>query len=128
MKPFFDACFGPFNDKHCYWVGILLLIRVIVLLTFAVGQDQNISLVAVNITAVLLLLSKAVFGDVYKKQYLSVWENSFLINLIILSMMTLYIQASGRGNQATLVYTAIGITFAKFIAIVFYHILRKREL
>ena len=127
IKPFFDAYFGPFKDKHCYWVGILLLIRVIVLLIFAIVQDPDISLIAVNIAAVLLLLSKAVFGDVYKKQYLSVWENSFLINLIILSLMTLYIRASGGGNQATLVYTAVGITFSQFITMVLYHIIMKRR-
>ena len=127
MKPFFDAYFGPFKDKLCYWVGILLLIRVVVLLTFAVIQDPNISLVAVNIAVTLILLSRTMLGDVYKKRSLSIWENSFFLNLIILSLMTLYIQASG-GNQAALVYTAVSITFAQFIAIVFYHILRKREL
>ena len=125
MKPFFDAYFGPFKDKHCYWVGILLLFRVVVLLVFAIVQDPNISLVAVNIAA-LILLSKTVIGNVYKKRYLSIWENSFFINLIILSLMTLYFRASG-GNQAALVYIAVSITFAQFIAIVFYHILRKRE-
>ena len=43
MKPFFDAYIGPFKDKHCYWVGILLLVRVVVLLIFALVQDPNIS-------------------------------------------------------------------------------------
>ena len=127
MKPFFDAYFGPFKDKHCYWVGILLLIRVVILLIFAIVQDPNISLVSVNIVAALILLSRTLLGNVYKKRSLSIWENSFFINLIILSLMTLYIRASG-GNQAALVYTAVGITFAQFIAIVFYHILTKREL
>ena len=127
MKPFFDAYFGPFKDKHCYWVGILLLTRVVVLLMFAIVQDPNITLVAVNIVAALILLSRTAIGDVYKKRYLSILENSFFINLIILSLITLYIRASG-GNQAALVYTAVGITFAQFIAIVFYHILMKREL
>ena len=126
MKPFFDAYFGPFKDKHSYWVGILLLIRVIVLLVFAIVQDPNISLVAVNIAAALILLCKTVIGDVYKRRCLSIWENSFFINLIILSLITLYIRASGE-NQAALVYTAVGITFAQFITIVFYHILMKRE-
>ena len=126
MKPFFDAYFGPFKDKQCYWVGILLLFRVVVQLIFAIAQDPNISLVAVNIAA-LILLSRTMLGNVYKKWSLSIWENSFFINLIILSLMTLYIRASG-GNQAALVYTAVGITFAQFIAIVFYHILMKRVL
>ena len=75
----------------------------------------------------LILLSRTATGDVYKKRYLSIWKNSFFINLIILSLITLYIQASG-GNQAALVYTAVGITFSQFIAIVSYHVLMKREL
>ena len=126
MKPFFDAYFGPFKDKHCYWVGILLIIRVVVLLIFALVQDPNISLIAVNIAA-LMLLSRTVIGDVYKKRYLSIWENSFFINLIIFSLLTLYIRASG-GNQAALAYTAVGLTFAQFIAIILYHMLMRREL
>ena len=127
MKPFFDAYFGPFKDKHWYWVGILLLVRVILLLMFAIVQDPNINLVAVNIVAALIPLSKTVIGDVYKKRFLSIWESSFFINLMILSLMTLYFRLSG-GNQAAFVYTAVGITFAQFFAIVFYHILMKREL
>ena len=126
MKPFFDAYFGPLKDKHCYWVGILLIIRVVVLLIFALVQDPNISLIAVNIAA-LILLSRTVIGDVYKKRYLSIWENSFFINLMIFSLLTLYIRASG-GNQAALAYTAVGITFAQFIAIILYHMLMRREL
>ena len=77
--------------------------------------------------AALILLSRTAIRDVYKKRSLSIWENSFFLKLIILSLMTLYIRASGR-NQAALVYPAVGITFAQFIAIVFYHILMKREL
>ena len=78
MKPFFDAYFGPFKDKHWYWVGILLLVRVILLLMLAIVQDPNINLVAVNIVTALIPLSKTVIGDVYKKRFLSIWENSFL--------------------------------------------------
>ena len=89
MKPFFDAYIGPFKDKHWYWVGILLLLRVVVLLIFALVQDPNISLIAVNIAA-LILLSRTVIGDVYKKRYLSIWENSFFINLIILINNTIH--------------------------------------
>ena len=47
---------------------------------------------------------------------------------MILSLMTLYNRLSG-GNQAALVYTAVGITFAQLIAIfVFTIFLMKREL
>ena len=67
-------------------------------------------------------------GNVYKLRYLSMWENSFILNLIVLSLATLYIRSSG-GNQAALVYTAVGTTFCQFIAIVFYHLqMRLRKI
>ena len=51
MKPFFGAYFGLFKDKHCYWFGILLLIQVTLLFTFAIVQYLNVSIVAINIAA-----------------------------------------------------------------------------
>ena len=39
----------------------------------------------------------------------------------------MYVRANG-GNQAALVYTAVGTAFVQFIAIVLYHVLMKREL
>ena len=128
MKPFFDAYFGPYQDKQWHQVGILLLIRVILLLTFAISQDPNNGLVVTNIAATLILLSRTVLRDVYKLWYLSIWENSFILNLIVLSLATLYIRSSG-GNQAALVYTAVGTTFCQFIVIVFYHLqMRLRKI
>ena len=128
MKPFFDAYFGPYQDKHWHQVGTLLVIRVILLLTFAISQDPNNGLVVTNIAATLILLSRTVLGNVYKLRYLSMWENSFISNLIVLSLATLYIRSSG-GNQAALVYTAVGTTFCQFIAIVFYHLqMRLRKI
>ena len=55
MKPFFDAYFGLFKDKHCYWFGILLLIQVTLLFTFAIVQYLNVSIVAINIAAAFFL-------------------------------------------------------------------------
>ena len=34
-KPFFDAYFGQIKPKHHYWVGLLLLVRVVLLVLFA---------------------------------------------------------------------------------------------
>jgi len=66
-------------------------------------------------------------GKVYKKRFLLILENTFILNLTLLSLTTMYIRANG-GNQATLVYTAVGTAFVQFVAIVFYHVLMKREL
>ena len=128
MKPFFDAHFGPFKNKHGYWFGIMLLFRVKLFLVYAITQtNPNIGLLVTAIVGVLVLLRSTVIGNVYKKHYLSILEMSFILNLTLLSLTTLYIRANG-GNQAALVYTAAGTAFAQFVAIVFYHVLMKREL
>ena len=128
MKPFFDAHFGPFKDKHGYWFGIMLLVRVKLFLVYAITQtNPNIGLLITAIVGVLVLLSSTVVGNVYKKHFLSILENSFILNLTLLSLTTMYIRANG-GNQAALVYTAVGTAFVQFVAIVLYHVLIKREL
>jgi len=127
MKPFFDAHFGPFKDKRWYWFGIMLLVRVKLFLAYAVTQDPNIVLLITAIIGVLVLLSSTAMGKVYKKRFLSILENTFILNLTLLSLTSMYIRANG-GNQAALVYTAVGTVFVQFIAIVFYHVLMKREL
>ena len=66
-------------------------------------------------------------GNVYKKHFLLIFENTFILNLTLLSLTTMYIRASG-GDQAVLVYTAVGTAFVQFVTIVFYHVLMKREL
>ena len=128
MKPFFDAYFGPFKDKHGYWFGIMLLVRVKLFLVYAITQtNPNIGLLITAIVGVLVLLSSNVMRNVYNKHYLSILENSFILNLTLLSLTTMYIRANG-GYQAALVYTAVGTAFAQFVAIVLYHVLMKREL
>ena len=128
MKPFFDAYFGPFKDKHGYWFGIMLLFRVKLFLVHAITQtNPNIGLLVTAVVGVLVLLSSTVTGKVYKKQFLSILENTFILNLTLLSLTTMYIRANG-GNQAALVYTAVGTAFVQFVAIVLYHVLMKREL
>ena len=128
MKPFFDAHFGPFKDKRGYWFGIMLLVRVKLFLVYAITQtNPNTGLLITAIVGVLVLLRSTVIENVYKKHFLSILEMSFILNLTLLSLTTMYIRANG-GNQAALVYTAVGTAFAQFVAIVLYHVLMKREL
>ena len=44
LKPIFDAHYGPFNDKHRYWFGVLLLARTTTLIV-SVLPDENSLLV-----------------------------------------------------------------------------------
>ena len=148
MKPVFDAYFGPFESHHRYWVGVLLLVRCVLLLIFSltVVNVPNVNLLVVGTTALVLLQystmntsrrveahreqqglarqASQVTGSCYEKWYLSLLENSFIFNLGVLALGTLYIGVDG-GKQAVLAYISVGVVFVQFIAIVLFHAIQK---
>jgi len=72
LKPFFDAYFGPFKDRHCYWIGTMLLVRVLLLLIFAANPTSapRVNLLAIVTASLVILMYEASVGNVYKKWYL----------------------------------------------------------
>ena len=121
LKPFFDAFTGPLKDEHHYWVGVLLLARFVTLLiVFAYISDGNgTALVSVTFTALLVL---AIPGSKYRNTGLIILEQSYILNLGLLSAGTLYVQyASFHGHQEFLFIFSVGIAFLQFVATVIYH-------
>ena len=122
LKPLFDAYLGPFKDKHCYWVGVLLLVRILLLIISAVNPNNapKVNLLAIGGTTLVLLAYTATAGKVYRKKYVSFLENSFLLNLGALAIGTLYTGGNGQGHTAV-VHTLVGIAFLQFVGIIFFH-------
>ena len=122
-KPFFDAYFGQLKPKHQYWVGLLLLVRIVLLLLFAATSAiiPKVNIVAIIIVALILILYQVYSGVVYKALYLSILENSFIIHLALLGIATLYMNIMNKPTSIV-IYISIGIVFVKFWAIVMYHI------
>ena len=121
LKPLFDAYTGPYKDKHCYWTGLILLVRAGLFLFVGVVQNVEnkppLSLLAITLTAVSLLIVQGVVGGVYKLIYLNFLENLFLANLIWFSSATLYTALVGW-SQVIAVYTSVGFSFIVFVIIV----------
>ena len=122
LKPLFDAYLGPFKDKHCYWVGVLLLVRAILFIISAVNPNNNpkVNLLAIGGSTLLLLAYEASAGKTYRKKYVSFLENSFLLNLGALAIGSLYTGGNGEGHTA-LVHTLVGIAFLQFLGIIIFH-------
>ena len=132
MKPFIDAYHAPYKPKHRYWPRLLLVLRLILLLVFALNpqQDPNINLLAILVGAGILQLWAWVSGGVYKNWCLDALEGSFVLNLILLAAATYYVNNS-KGNKLAVGYTSVIIALMKFIGILAYHIfqqLRHKEL
>ncbi len=137
LKPFFDAYTSPHVIKHRYrfWTGLLLFIRMICSIWFAVTSKNNEYKdygVALTVICILILSIIVFLGGIYKQQWLNILNASFYTNLTILSFFSFYSatrqpEFSGRGNetQITATYTSLVIAFVTFLFILAYHVYKR---
>jgi len=123
LKFFMDSYHAPYKAKHRYWPGLLLVLRFILFLIFAINpqQDPNINLLAILVGTGVLQLWAWTSGGVYKNNYLDALEGLFALNLIILVGSTMYANHSG-GNQLVIGYISVTITLVTFIGILFFQL------
>ena len=118
VKSILDVYHGPFKNQHRYWIGLLLVIRCILYLifTFNIQGDPSVNLLAIALCALVLEL----WFKPYKKSYINALESSFIHNLGILSVTSLFIELTGA-KQAALTHTSVGIAFFTFCGIFLFH-------
>ena len=123
IKPILDAYYGPYKKDTRYWTGLLLLIRCILFLAFALNTLSNSKfdlLLVTSLTGAVAGLAWVHHG-VYEKLYNDVIEASFILNLCVFAAATYHVGETG-GSQAGLAYISVGIAFVTFICIVAFHI------
>ena len=135
-KPFFDAHVGPLNPLNHFWVGLLLLARFILLLTFTLTYASNVlaSKLAFFFIVLFLLTILSYNDQLYdvptkmnislfpeKVSFRSILEISFLLNLVVVGGSTLYSNGSTNA-KTTIIYVSVITAFAEFIGIVVYHL------
>ena len=85
---FFEAYHAPYEFKHRYWTGLLLLARIgIYLLIILYGHgNPNINLLAIIIiTSVLLFIKGHVVHRIYKDLKIDIIETISYFNIVLLS-------------------------------------------
>ena len=118
MKPILDACYDPFNGKHHYWFGALLLVRAAVLLASALvpANSSRILVFSIAISAVLLPL----WGqNVYRNSATRMFDMSYFVNLSLLAITKLF---SNEADISVASYTLIGLAFVQFLGLIVYKI------
>ena len=107
----------------------MLLVRCVLFLIFAFNAlgDPDINLLAIASVTGMLLIFYALFGNrIYENWYLNVLELSFIANLCVIAIATLYIRTrTTRGNQNAVTFISISIAFATFIGIITYHLVQQ---
>ena len=126
LKAFMDVYHAPYKPKHRYWPGLLLVLRFVLLLVFALNpqEDPSINLLAILVGTGILHLWAWISGGVYKNWCLDALEGSFALNLIILVGATYHVEQSG-GDQSAVWYTSVSIALVTFIGILTYHIFQQ---
>ena len=137
LKPFMDSYHAPYKPKHRYWPGLLLVLRFVLLLVFAMNpqQDPSINLLVILVGAGILQMWAWVSGGVYKNWCLDALEGSFVLNLIILAVASMFINIThvqyhikyeeNKLNKLAVWYTSVSIALVTFIAILAYHIFQQ---
>ena len=118
-----DAYHAPYTAKCRYWTGLLLLVRLGLFLVFAFNAlgESSANLLVITSTSLGLAMWYILVDRVYSNWYLNTLECSFILNLGILSVATLYIGGTG-GNQAAATYLSVSIAFVTFLGTLLYHI------
>ena len=122
LKPLFDAYTGPYKDKHCYWTGLLLLVRIGLFIVFSTNTsgDPAINLLAIIVVIICLFVCLATFGGVYKIWLLNLLEYCSLLNLIILSVAVLNMISTDKANHV-LSQLSVSIALCTTALVITYH-------
>ena len=133
LKPFLDANYAPFRDRHEYWVGVMLLVKATVLLASATTAVNSFRILVFSFALSSGILS--FWGQlVYRKRHIALYNTSLFTNLIILNVTRLLVTCTNYEVSGYL-YPVIAIPLITLMAIVFYkvlrsfirHVLQKRE-
>ena len=130
VKDFLDAYHAPYQLKHRYWTGLLLLLRCGLYLVFAfnVSGESSTNLLAISLAVLGVTVILLFTGSVYKNWGLNVLEISFIVNLGILAAATYHVTVvSQKGNSQVhgsqvATYISISVAFLTFLGILLGHI------
>ena len=104
FKPLLDAYGGPYKDKYRFWTGVTLMVRLTVTVTFSFTSGRLAVINAcIIITVVVGILSIWFFTNgIYKNTYLSTLEAFYLLNIFLLSTVSLATASLGSRDYPLL--------------------------
>ena len=119
--PLLDAYTGPYKNKHRYWIGLLLLVRVFLFLVFSanVFGDPQTNMFVIILTTSGIIFYKMYINGAYTSKLLTMFEAQFHFNLLAVSASRLY--PFEERNHLIATNVLVGIVFATFCCMVFYH-------
>ena len=115
----------PYNYKHRYWTGLLMLVRVVLYITAAVtnsGNPQLPLLMTVILIGGLFFLKSIIGIRLYKSILVDIMETVTFINILTFAAFTLYNFKADSTRQMAIAYVSTSITFFILMGELFYHV------
>ena len=128
IQPFLDAYSGSYSDRHRYWTGLLLLIRLVLTFTFSyTSGSMNYINNYVIISCELILILSLLSSDVYQSQINYIYERISHINLCMLCCINSSLSQNAIYSHYTSLVTTLSviITLAMFILIVMQQVYKQ---
>ena len=123
LNSFIQTYQAPFNDRHRYWTGLLLLLRLLLtlILSFTASRDPNSAIIAMILSLGILFLLRLTYAkNLYKKWPVDLLETVLIFNLFALA--TLAYTYNDDRTRRTLAYISVSFTSGLLLVVMAYHI------
>ena len=122
LKPFFDSHFAFLKDRHHYWFGLLLFVRGILSVTFALtsANAPTINLFLLFLSSMLLLIYE-ISTQLYRKKSVQAFNGLCLLNLAILGCSVIYSNLI-KGNKSVAIILSVSVVLAQFCGLIIYNV------
>ena len=124
--PLYNAHYASLHNKHKYWLGLMLFVRIALLITFTTADNLAPKLnpfVLLFVATVLLVYIAS--NSIYNDRYVQVLEAVSLGNLILISGGITYANlVNSREWTSAIVCFSVGIAFLQFSGLVLQRLIR----
>ena len=130
FKPLLDAYGGPYKDKYRFWTGVSLMVRLTLTVTFSfTSAGLAVVNTAIIISVIMGILTVWFFTNgVYKSVYLSGLEVFYLLNIFLLSTVSLTTTSLHSISYQYATIVSICLSFGVFLVTVAVHIRQNFDL
>ena len=130
FKPLFDAYGGPYKDKYRFWTGVTLMVRLTLTVTFSFtsGGLAVVNAYIIILSVVGILTFWFFTKGVYTKAYLSALEVFYLLNIFLLSIVSLATASLGSMDYQTATIVSVCLSFVACLVTMATHLWWKFDL
>ena len=121
FKPLLDAYGGPYKDKYRFWTGVTLMVQLIVTVTFSFTSEGSIAYIIITIVVGVFTFWSFTKG-VYKKIYLNTLEAFYLLNIFLLSTVSLANPSLRTRDHQIATIVSVCLSFVVFLVTMAMHL------